>query len=436
MLAVWPLSAIGDDYAPMGQGGGPAYYPSTPVVPSNINGGYGVMPGPPSAPVQTVRPESWPGAAPPAASPRTPWASAGARPCEQAQILARVGSDVVTSGDVLAGIDELLERNKDKLDAGQRDKQRAMIVATVETGLGQLLAHISEPNPADYVDTQARMIIQQIIRQIVQTKLVYEDFHRNVPAESLPGVEKQLQKEFQDKELTKLLKRENVQSRKELEERLRARGSSLDREKQVFFEKVISQQWVHEQLKVNKEVTHEQMLAWYHGHATEFDKPARARYEELAAFFSRYPDRQQAYAAVARMGNQVLAGAGFAEVAKAQSDGLTAASGGRCDWTTKGSLASAELDRALFGLPVGQFSPIIEGRSAYHIIRVVQRQDASRTPFLEAQKDVQEKINKERLLKEYTAYVTRLQKQYPMWSIFDDPAKKALTAEREEPSRY
>ena len=67
------------------------------------------------------------------------------------------------------------------------------------------------------------------------------------------------------------------------------------------------------------------------------------------------------------MGNQVFAGAPFAEVAKAGSDGVTAAAGGQRDWTNKGSLACQELDRALFGLPVGQLSPIIEGPTGFHI---------------------------------------------------------------------
>ena len=100
----------------------------------------------------------------------------------------------------------------------------------------------------------------------------------------------------------------------------------------------------------------------------------------------KYPSKAEAYAALARMGTQVvLAGRPLAEVAKAQSDGLTAGNGGQRDWTTKGSLVAEELDRALFGLPIGQLSPILESNSGFHIIRVIERQDAMRTPFADAQ---------------------------------------------------
>ena len=96
----------------------------------------------------------------------------------------------------------------------------------------------------------------------------------------------------------------------------------------------------------------------------------------------KYRSKTDAYAAIACMGNQVLAGKPLAQVAKAQSDGPTADQGGLRDWTGKGSLVAQQLDLALFGLPVGQLSPILESESGYHIIRVVERREcrASRFP--------------------------------------------------------
>jgi parvulin-like peptidyl-prolyl isomerase len=313
-----------------------------------------------------------------------------------------------------------------------------MLVQQIDVGVKQLMAHMNDPDPASFMDAPSRNVLNQLVRMQVETKLIYQDFRRTVPAENLPNIEQALTRSFEQTELKSLMKREGVEARPDLEYKLRAKGSSLDREKRIFMERAISQQWIHQQIKLDEEITHEQMLAWYQAHLADYEKPARATWDELMVSFSKFRSDDEARDAIALLGNQVLAGAPLAEVAKARSDGPTAAHGGRRDWTTKGSLASEELDQTLFNAPIGQLSPIIRGKTGYHIIRVVERQEVTRTPFLETQKEIREKIRQDRTKKQYTEYVTRIQKQFPIWTIFDSENKKAALAEKqkEEPSRY
>jgi parvulin-like peptidyl-prolyl isomerase len=74
----------------------------------------------------------------------------------------------------------------------------------------------------------------------------------------------------------------------------------------------------------------------------------------------------------------------------------------------------------------------VEGKTGLHIVRVVQRQDATRTPFATAQPEIQEKIRKERLNKQYMDYLKKVQQQIPTWTIFDDPKAKPRMAEAEQ----
>ena len=96
------------------------------------------------------------------------------------------------------------------------------------------------------------------------------------------------------------------------------------------------------QQKVDREpdITHDQLLQYYHEHSKEYDVAARARWEELSIRFDKFPDRASADQAIVEMGNQVLRGAELAAVAKKFSQGATATDGGYHDWTTKGSLVS------------------------------------------------------------------------------------------------
>jgi parvulin-like peptidyl-prolyl isomerase len=287
-----------------------------------------------------------------------------------------------------------------------------------------------------YIDPERAVVIQRLIRQQIETKLIYQDFRKTVPAENMPNVEQAITRQFEQTELKKLLKQENVPSREELEWKLRAKGTSIDREKRGFMERTVAQQWIRQQIKLDDEITHEQMLTWYQAHATEFDKPARAKWEELMVRTSKYPSKEEARQAIAQMGNQVLSGVPFAQVAKTQSDGSTATAGGARDWTSKGSLVAEDMDRALFGLPLGQMSQIMESPTGLHILRVTEREAASRTPFLEAQVDVRDKIRQERTKKQLQEYVSRLQKQYPVWTVFDDPSAKPQVSGRPETPRY
>ncbi|GAG24799.1 unnamed protein product, partial [marine sediment metagenome] len=104
------------------------------------------------------------------------------------------------------------------------------------------------------------------------------------------------------------------------------------------------------------------------------------------------------------------------------------------DWTTKGSLVSDVIDKAIFNLPIGALSPILESKRGFHIVRVIQRQDAHRTPFGEAQKKIRETIKKQQEIQGRKAYLEKLAKQTKVWTIFDRPDKQQLHADRRSSS--
>lgn len=379
----------------------PTYTPSYgPNLGRGDPGSYGTVIQAPARPKSPTRPDSWPSGDPRTASlprrdplgPLPPLSEV--KPCEGAQIIAWVGTEVILAGDVLPDVNLVLQQNQDRI-------------------------------PSDQLDMQRQMLMRQRLNALIETKLVYLDAKRTIPADAFPRVTQSLAKTFEDEELKKLMKRHDVTSRRDLELKLRPLGSSVEREKEAFSQRILAQQWVRQQIKLDDEITHHQMLVWYQGHLAEFEHPAKAQWEELTVRIAKYPTKDEASAAIARMGNQVMSGVPLAEVAKAGSDGSTAPDGGRRDWTTKGSLVSEVLDQALFGLPIGQFSPILESQTAFHIIRVTKREEAGRKPFSDVQPEIREKIRQERTKKQLTEYVDRLKQRTPIWTIFDDQPFKS-----------
>ena len=127
--------------------------------------------------------------------------------------------------------------------------------------------------------------------------------------------------------------------------------------------------------------------------------------------------------ALAEMGDEVLRGKQFADVAKARSQGLTADKGGQRDWTSKGALRSNVLDEAIFGLPVGTMSRILEDEDGFHIIRVIERKEAGAVPVKDAQVEIKNKLKEERSKKQTSAYLDKLRGETAAWTILDNDSE-------------
>jgi parvulin-like peptidyl-prolyl isomerase len=178
--------------------------------------------------------------------------------------------------------------------------------------------------------------------------------------------------------------------------------------------------------KVEKtpEITHDQLLKYYHEHTKEYDILARARWEQLTALFEKFPDRAAADRAIVEMGNQVLRGAEFAAVAKKHSQDANASEGGYHDWTNQGSLVSEVLDQAIFSLPVNRLSLKLEDERGFHIVRVIERQEARRIEFVEAQDEIRTKLQDDERKKQIHDYIERLRKVTYTWTVFDQLAQQ------------
>ena len=71
------------------------------------------------------------------------------------------------------------------------------------------------------------------------------------------------------------MKQLEVGSPRELEHELTRLGSSLSDVRQAFNEKVIASEWMRSKVKVNEEVSPDEMLEYYQSHLTDYDYPTR-----------------------------------------------------------------------------------------------------------------------------------------------------------------
>lgn len=315
---------------------------------------------------------------------------------ETALVVARVGPEVVLEADLLT--------------------PKAI----------EFLAKVTPGMPPEQVRQLRLQICQQVLPQHIETLMVYVDACREIPEDKLPEIRTNVDRAFDEQQLPRLMKDANAANSLEYEKSLRASGMSLDRMRKMFFERGLAQEWLRKNVKPDEEIPHAELIAWYQNHLADYDYPAKARFEAITVKMGLKRSRREAWEALAAMGNEVLAGRPLADVARERSEGPTAASGGEFDWTGKGSLASARLDEAIFSLPVGQLSTIIEDGEQLHIVRVTERKEAGRTPFTEAQVGIRETLLTERRQQATEDYLAKLRQRTPVWTVFDERGTSPL----------
>jgi len=323
----------------------------------------------------------------------------GAESLGNTKVIARVGPEVVLEGDLLT-----------------------------PTAL-EWLAKVTPGMKPEQVRELKVQICKQVLPQHVDSLIVFVDACRTIPEARLPEIEKKVNEAFDSQQLPQMVKAAGLNSAAEYEAQLRSRGQSIDRVRKMFFERALAQQWVQQKVNSDAEIPHAEMIALYQARLADYDFPAKARFEQLTVKVGRTRTRQEAWNQLAEMGNDVLEGRSFADVAKERSEGPAASRGGQFDWTTKGSLVSKVIDEAIFTLPTGQLSAILEDGDSLHIVRVVERVDAGRTPFIEAQVGIKDQLVLERRKKELDDYLSKLRERTPVWTIFDaDSGNSVQTA--------
>jgi PPIC-type PPIASE domain len=389
------------------------------------------VPSAPHYPAAAVRPASWPGGNPPpqAAQPNVPggFPANGYRvattspprgaaskespadpPYDPAEILARVGSERIQACEVLPMINRAIrnavndspEFAKLPPEAQQREIYKAQ-----------------------------KAYLQAALKEITGTKLLVSELRGAADKKALDENEKKIRDFFNAQYLKRLQDEYKASSIPDLEDKLRAFGGSIESQRRLFVEQNLASGWLNQQVKHgDKEPTPDEMLAYYRAHLKDWETPARARWEQLTARFANFGSREEARAALARWGNDVLVrGVPFAEVAKAHSQDYAADAGGLHDWASRGSLRSAALDQALFQLPPSVMSRILEDDEGYHIIRIVERTEARTAPFSEAQVDIRKQLHDGGQDQRKKDYIEKLRQRTPIWTVFDGNPLVATT---------
>ena len=275
--------------------------------------------------------------------------------------------------------------------------------------------------PEDVKKQLRHTLIKRLIPKFVDSKMLWVDAVSSLPeGADIETVLESASAEFDSKALPEIMKRTGAESVQEFDAKLRVQGSSLRQFRSKWGREQLMRFALSQKLQIDTDVSHNELLAYYRENQESYLRKARVRWEELAIRYSKTPDRAEARRLITGLGNEVVYGASFEAVAKRGSQGFTAFEGGKHDWIGRGALVYTEVESALFSIPVGKLSEIIESRDGLHIVRVIEREEDSVTPFTEAQAEIRTKLENEKRTAEFDKHLAQLRKRVPFEILIPD----------------
>ena len=180
----------------------------------------------------------------------------------------------------------------------------------------------------------------------------------------------------------------------QLKEKLSEYGQSFEKFKEEVREGLARNKFMEGQWAGKINVTEEDARKYYQDNPKQFETPEQVRASHILikpvlADPNVDPNEAKAVAKAKAedLLKQIKDGADFAELAKANSNCPSAPKGGDLGFFPRGETTES-FEKAAFELQVGQISDVVKTEYGYHIIKVTDHKDASKTSFEDAKDDI------------------------------------------------
>ncbi len=191
-----------------------------------------------------------------------------------------------------------------------------------------------------------------------------------------------------------------------LEEAVVASGSTMDDVR----DDIISYIKTEKLLKPRIEITDEELQTYF-----DENKDTFATAEQVQASHILVADEATAN----EVKSKLDAGEDFSELAKEYStDTTTAESGGDLGYFSSGDMV-AEFEEVAFALDVGEISAPVKTDYGYHIIKVIDHQEAKEANFEDSKEEISDSVMNDKMSTEYTVWLEELKEEYEITNYLE-----------------
>jgi len=217
------------------------------------------------------------------------------------------------------------------------------------------------------------------------------------------------------RKLDEMRKDLKLDSMEELEKAAQAQGVSFEEYKQNMRNQIITQQVIGKEVGSRLAISKEDIQKYYEEHKSEMAQPETIQLSEILVSTDPKPNEtadeahrlETAKAKAEGLLEQIRKGAKFADVAKKNSDGPSAAQGGDLGFFQHGQLAK-ELEDKTFAMKAGDVSDVIRTKQGFVILKVALHHNTGVPTLTEVEGRVQDAIYMQRLQPALREYLKKL----------------------------
>lgn len=214
------------------------------------------------------------------------------------------------------------------------------------------------------------------------------------------------------KRLDEVRKENNLASMEDLEKAVESQGIAWEDYRTQLRNSLMTQEVIRREVGGRMDIGNDEVKQYYEAHKEQFNRPEEVALAEI--FLSTEGKSPEEMAAVRTraedLRNRVVKGEDFAELAKRYSGGSTAQQGGDLGVFEHGQLAK-QLEDAVFPLEKGQISEVIQTKTGFEILKVLDHFQAGLQPLDKVEGEITNHIYQEKMEPALRTYLAQLREE-------------------------
>ncbi len=209
-------------------------------------------------------------------------------------------------------------------------------------------------------------------------------------------------------QIKRLKEQNNVTTDEDFQKGLAQSGLTIDRLRDQLRRTVTLQRVVGREVNSKVDLSDDALRIIYEREKETWKVPEKAHLAEILV--SNGDDPARAARRAKEASDLVRGGAKFEAVARDYSDGATKARGGDLGTVARGEL-TAEIDKAVFSLPVGTVSDPIGTKFGWHLVKVIEKFPVSYKPFADVKAQLLKREQETQFQKKLAEYLDKLKRE-------------------------
>ncbi len=280
-----------------------------------------------------------------------------------------------------------------------RVNDKTIEVTDVDRATEILLAQYRGQIPPERAAQARTMLRKQAVENLINQRLLLAEAERK----GAKPDQKKMDERFSDTVA-------RFSSQEEFQGALNSMGLSKEAFQEEIKEDMMIEILLDAELKDVKSVSAEEVSAFYKDNPQSFQSPEQVRTSHILMTVEQgVPEEQRSQKRLELAGirGEIEKGADFAELAGKHSDCPSKARGGDLGYFQRGKMVKAFEDAA-FSMKPGEVSQIVETDFGYHLIKMIDRQEAKTASLDEVKSQIESFLNRQSKDKAIGEYVAKL----------------------------